>query len=135
MTLEGAEVARRAACGYSEAAIPNIEALHRSIARVFTDKPTRLRGDEVRFLRKSLRWSATAFARHLSVKLKTVSRRENDKQPIGAQAALLLRVLVAQSTLATTCPIDRLPKIDLDRSTATRVRLARSRSDWRLPAS
>ena len=135
VTLVGAEVARCAACGYSEVTIPNIEALHRRIARVLIDKPTRLLGDEVRFLRKSLGWSATAFARHLSVQLETVSRWENDKQPIGAQADLLLRVLVAQGALATTYPIDRLPSIDLDRSTATRVRLARSRSDWRISAA
>jgi hypothetical protein len=51
------------------------------------------------------------------------------------QADLLLRVLVAQVALATTYPIDRLPSIKFDRSTATRVRLARTRSDWRISAA
>lgn len=135
VTLVGAGVSRCAGCGYSEVTIPNIEALHRRIAQVLIDKPTRLRGDEVRFLRKSLGWSATAFARHLSVKLETVSRWENDKQPIGAQADLLLRVLVAQGALTMAYPIDRLPSIDLDRASATRLRLARSRSDWKIAAA
>jgi putative zinc finger/helix-turn-helix YgiT family protein len=135
VTLVGAEVARCAACDYSEVTIPNIEALHRRIAQVLIDKPTRLRGDEVRFLRKSLGWSATSFARHLSVKLETVSRWENDKQPIGAQADLLLRVLVAQGALTMSYPLERLPHIDLGRATATRVRLARRRSDWKIAAA
>ena len=135
VTLAQAAVARCAACDYSEVTIPNIEALHRRIARELIDKSTRLRGDEVRFLRKSLGWSATAFAKHLSVKLETVSRWENDKQPIGAQADLLLRVLVAQGALTMNYPIDRLPTIDLDRAGTTRLRLSPRRRDWAISAA
>jgi DNA-binding transcriptional regulator YiaG len=43
-------------------------------------------GEEVRFLRKSLGWSGSDFAKHMGVAEETVSRWENDAAPIGPQA-------------------------------------------------
>src|SRR6266850_5099937 len=83
VTLAGVSVARCPRCGNYEVSIPNIEGLHRRIARTLIEKKTRFRGEEVRYLRKSMGWSGADFARHMGVTEETVSRWENDAAPIG----------------------------------------------------
>ncbi len=109
-----------------------IESLHRAIAEAVIHKRTRLRGEEVRFLRKSLGWSGAEFARHMGVAVETVSRWETDAMPIGPQADRLLRLLVAQGHLTTMYPTDRLREIDATRATAPRLTLEATRTSWRL---
>ena len=130
VTLVGVDVARCRACGNYEVSIPRIEALHRLLASVLIHKTTRFTGDEVRFLRKSLGWSGSDFARHMGVAEETVSRWENDAAPIGPQADRLLRFLVAQGKLTSTYPPERLIKIDVSKATAARVRVSPRRADW-----
>ncbi|NOT32743.1 MAG: hypothetical protein HOP12_01095 [Candidatus Eisenbacteria bacterium] len=65
VTLVGVEVSRCSKCANYEISIPQIEGLHRLIARILIDKATRFTGDEIRFLRKSLGWSGADFARHV----------------------------------------------------------------------
>lgn len=95
VTLVGVEVSRCPACGEAEIAIPRIEALNRSIGAALISKPGRLTGDEVRFLRKSLGWSARTFAARMGTSPETVSRWENGKQRMAQTSERLLRVLVA----------------------------------------
>lgn len=109
-----------------------LESLHRTIAEAVIHKPTRLRGEEVRFLRKTLGWSGVDFARHMGVAVETVSRWETDAAPIGPQADRLLRLLVAQGHLTTAYPTDRLRQIDASRATAPRLTLEATRTSWRL---
>jgi putative zinc finger/helix-turn-helix YgiT family protein len=74
VTLVGVEVVRCPRCDNYEISIPHIEELHRLIAKILIEKSTRFTGDEVRFLRKSLGWSGTDFAKHMGVAEETVSR-------------------------------------------------------------
>lgn len=135
VTLIGVEVTRCPHCGNYEVSIPHIEELHRLLAKILIEKSTRFTGDEVRFLRKSLGWSGSDFAKHMGVAEETVSRWENDAAPIGPQADRLLRFLVAQGRLTTSYPTDRLTRIDLKRATATRVTLATRKEQWTIQAA
>ena len=135
VTLAGVEVARCTRCGNYEISIPHIEELHRLLAKVLIEKSTRFTGNEVRFLRKSLGWSGSDFAKHMGVTVETVSRWENDAAPIGPQADRLLRFLVAQGRLTTKYPTERLAKIDLKKATATRVTLTTHNEQWRVRAA
>lgn len=119
-------------CDNVEYVFPRIESLLRIIAEAVIHKPTRLRGEEVRFLRKTLGWSGVDFARHMGVAVETVSRWETDAAPIGPQADRLLRLLVAQGHLTTAYPTDRLRQIDASRATAPRLTLEATRTSWRL---
>jgi transcriptional regulator with XRE-family HTH domain len=56
-------------------------------------KPYRLTGEEVRFLRKYLRKTAAEMAQLLHVDKTTVSKWENEDDPIGEQSDRLLRVI------------------------------------------
>ena len=135
VTLVNAEVSRCPKCGNYEISIPQIEGLHRLIARVLIEKVTRFTGDEVRFLRKSLGWSGSDFAKHMGVTDETVSRWENDAAPIGPQADRLLRLMVAQGRLTTSYPTDRLTKINGKKATITRLEVESRHEKWELLAS
>ncbi len=135
VTLIGVEVTRCPKCGNFEISIPHIEALHRLLAKVLIEKSTRFTGEEIRFLRKSLGWSGTDFAKHMGVAEETVSRWENDAAAIGPQADRLLRFLVAQGRLTTNYPVERLARIDLRKATATRVKLAARKEQWTVQAA
>jgi putative zinc finger/helix-turn-helix YgiT family protein len=135
ITLAGVKVARCPRCGNFEIAIPQLEELHRLLARVLIEKSTRFTGDEVRFLRKSLGWSGADLAKHMGVAGETVSRWENDAAPIGPQADRLLRFLVAQGRLTTHYPTARLAKLELRKATATRLTLTTRHEQWSVRAA
>ena len=130
--LVAVPVARCPRCGNYEVSIPNIEGLHRLIARTLIEKKTRLRGEEVRYLRKSLGWSGRDFARHMGVAEETVSRWENDAAPIGPQADRLLRLMVAQGRLTNRYPAERLAQINMGRALTTRLELLVTGHQWGL---
>ena len=132
VTLVGVEVKRCPKCGNYEVSIPRIEGLHRLIARALIDKATRFTGAEVRFLRKSLGWSGSDFAKHMGVTDETVSRWENDAAPIGPQADRLLRLMVAQGRLTTKYPTERLTRINAKKATTTRLELESRDEQWEL---
>src|SRR5687767_12141989 len=67
VTLADVEVRHCAKCGEHLVSIPRIEELHRVLALELIRQKSRLTGDEVRFLRKYLGWSAIDFARHIGV--------------------------------------------------------------------
>lgn len=91
--LDNLEVYFCADCSVEMPRLPKILALHNSIAHAIVLKPTFLSGEEVRFLRKSLRMKANEWANLLRTKKETFSRWENDGRTIGAQSDLLIRYL------------------------------------------
>jgi putative zinc finger/helix-turn-helix YgiT family protein len=135
VTLVGVEVARCPRCDNYEISIPYIAKLHRLIAKILIEKSTRFTGEEVRFLRKSLGWSGSDFAKHMGVAEETVSRWENNAAPIGPQADRLLRFLIAQGKLTTRYPTERLKEINLSKATATRLKLATKKEHWTVQAA
>ena len=132
VTLVGVEVSRCPRCGNFEISIPHIEQLHRLIARLLIEKTTRLTGEEVKFLRKSLGWSGVDFARNMGVTEETVSRWENNAVPIGPQADRLLRLLVAQGRLTTHYPTERLSQISPRKPASVRLELEARHDQWEL---
>lgn len=94
ITLANIEIRRCGHCGEELPAIPRIAELHKAIARTVVEREAKLSGAEVRFLRKYLGHSGADFAALIGVSRETVSRWENDKEPIGGTSDRLLRLLV-----------------------------------------
>jgi transcriptional regulator with XRE-family HTH domain len=57
-------------------------------------KPYRLQGEELRFLRKHVDLGQEEFAKLLRVDKTTLSKWENNEDPIGVQSDLLARAMV-----------------------------------------
>jgi len=75
--------------------LPAIDKLMHMLAAVVIRKSARLVGAEVRFLRKCLGCSSADFAKRIGSAPSTVSKWENDAQPIGLHSDRLLRAMVA----------------------------------------
>ena len=93
--LRDVEMVRCAACGEEEVAIPRLNELMRTLALAVLCKPYPLNGKEVRFLRKSLHFSAQELSRLLRIDKTTISKWENGHDAVGPQSDRLLRLLVA----------------------------------------
>ena len=74
--------------------IPNLQGMiaAASVCRILD--PTKLRGSEIRFLRKALEKTGSELGEILNIRKETVSRWENDQEPIGPHLEKLLRLLV-----------------------------------------
>lgn len=67
--------------------------LHATIARAVAMQPCPLRGQDIRFLRKQLGYSAKEWATLLRTDASTLSRWENDQQELGTQSDTLIHLL------------------------------------------
>jgi transcriptional regulator with XRE-family HTH domain len=79
-------------CGRVVAEIPAVKQLMRLIAHDLVTSPFDLMGTEVRFLRKRLGKKASEYCTYLGVEPETLSRIENEKQPLSVQAQKLARL-------------------------------------------
>ncbi len=95
--LYGVTVYRCVDCGSGSTEFPRLGELLRVIADAVSRKPGRLRGEEVRYLRKHMGVSATEFARAAGIALATLSRAENGKGRIPIPAEQLLRVMAREA--------------------------------------
>lgn len=107
----GVTVNRCTKCDEVEIEIPRLESLHKAIAAALLRKGARLSGAEVRFLRSHLGYSGADFAKVIGVGPSTVSRWENDKEPIGPQADRLLRLMVLHREPQRDYDVDELGKM------------------------
>ena len=130
VTLVGVEVRRCKACGEHEVVLPKIEQLHQAIALGVVAKRPRLTAPEIRFLRKYLGWSGAGFARHMGVTPESVSRWENDRDPMGAVADRLLRLMVVTRVPVSEYALDTLAELE-DEPAPARLRLEAARGGWR----
>ncbi len=89
--LKGFE-AYECACGDGIIALPQIGQLHQTLAITILKKPALLNGKELRFLRKHFRLKAVELADKLNVSKVTVSRWENEEEPIGQANDRLVRI-------------------------------------------
>jgi hypothetical protein len=62
--------------------VPDIDGLEAAVAVTRVMTPVKLRGSELRFLRRALGLKAKELAERLEVADETISRWENDKSPI-----------------------------------------------------
>ena len=135
ITLVNIAVSRCSKCGEHEAAIPRIEALHRSIAHTLAHKPARLAPEEVRFLRQYLGWPSKGLASCMGVEPETVSRWESGAAQIGPQAERLLRVLALTIKPADDYQLDYLRAIRSEISAPLRVKMKVSGPEWEAAAA
>jgi len=89
--LSGIDVYRCAACAVESSVIPRAGELHRLIAETLAKRPFRLRGEEIRYLRKHLGVSSKIFAAAVGIAPETLSRAEGNKQPLPLPAEQVLR--------------------------------------------
>jgi putative transcriptional regulator len=108
-------------CGAVHLGVINIEGLHDVIAAAIMHNPSRLRGPEIRFLRKYLGWSGEDFARRFKVSPSTVSRWENGKQDLSKQGDLLLRMCVSKLELIADYDLHDAPDLEKAAEIPTRV--------------
>lgn len=111
VTLRNVEAHACSSCGERAFSIPRMAELHRLLAFAVAARRARLTGAEVRFLRKSLGWSGADFARTLGVDPATVSRWENEKEPMGAANERLLRLAVFRTRPVEEYPTERLAEV------------------------
>lgn len=93
VVLQGIEIVRCRECGNEDPIIPRFNDMMRTLALAVIGKPYRLVGEEVRWLRKFLGLTQDELARLIHVDKTTLSKWENDEDPIGAQSDLLLRAI------------------------------------------
>ncbi|MGH9794760.1 MAG: hypothetical protein ACRD5G_08315 [Candidatus Acidiferrales bacterium] len=91
VVLQGIEIIRCPKCGNEDPIIPRLANLMGSLAFAVVTKPYRLTGEEIRFLRKYVQLTQEAFSRMLRVDKTTVSKWENNDDPVGEQSDLLVR--------------------------------------------
>ena len=108
-------------CGAEHLGVTNIEGLHHMIAAAILSNPARLRGPEIRFLRKHLGWSGEDFAKYFKVSPSTVSRWENEKQDLSKQGDLLLRMCVSQLDPIADYNLHDAPDLEKSTHMPTRV--------------
>lgn len=91
--LKNVQVRLCAHCKEKSLRLARLTQLHATIARAVAMQPCPLRGQDVRFLRKQLGYSQKEWATFLRTDVSTLSRWENDQQPIGVQSDSLMRFL------------------------------------------
>jgi DNA-binding transcriptional regulator YiaG len=94
VTLKNVEQVKCAKCGNVDVIIPQLSRVMRLIAVAVIRKPYRLTGAEVRYLRKHLGMTGAEFAALLPVDKTTLSKWENDEDPVGEQSDRLIRMIV-----------------------------------------
>ncbi|MGI9405478.1 MAG: hypothetical protein ACR2O4_03830, partial [Hyphomicrobiaceae bacterium] len=93
--------ARKESCGVCGRllgyGIRNLPGLRDAAAVTRALHPLRLSGEDIRFLRKALKWKAIELADWLDVTPEHLSRCENNKEPLSAKFERFLRLTVCTS--------------------------------------
>ncbi len=117
--LENAVIESRCVtCGIvADITIPDLNGLIAAAALVRSMVATKLKGEEIRFLRRALGWNARTFAAKLNVRHETVSRWENDADAMNPAHEKLLRLAVGenlrQMAPLVTFSVDKIMDMDL----------------------
>jgi YgiT-type zinc finger domain-containing protein len=91
--LKNIKVERCKNCNLDVPYIPKIIRLHGTIARAIISKSALLKGEEIRFLRKSLLIKAQDWAKFLRKDVATISRAEKTGNFLNKDLDLLIRLL------------------------------------------
>lgn len=94
LVLRNIEMVRCGHCGNVDTVLHRADHIMRAIAQAVLWKPYRLNGDEIRFLRKHVGLTEDELAEYISVDKTTLSKWENNEDPIGLQSDLFLRAVV-----------------------------------------
>ena len=130
--LHGVTGEKCAQCGEIFTSIPHPLELHDLLASDIASQPSKLSGNEIRFLRTHLGFSGADFARKIGVTPETVSRWEKGALNMKDTAEKLLRVLV----LAKVEPFRNYDMLDSLASKPTKKTSQRvlkiNKSKWQL---
>ena len=130
VVLLGLEYRVCPSCGEEERIMPRLAQLHRVIAEALAEKRARLTGAEIRFLRKHLGWSGGDFAEVMGVRGESVSRWENEKEPMGSTAERLLRLMALRLKPVAEYPNERLAEVAQDKPRSLKLRLRPDKAGW-----
>jgi len=102
-------------CGHQddEVIIPNLPGLVAAVAIARVKLPVKLKGRDIRFLRWAMELTGRNLAKKLEVAAETISRWENDHDPINPASEKLLRLLVGVH-LAERAPMVPFIAKDID---------------------
>ena len=92
-TVRNIEIMKCTHCGNVDPVIPRLNDLMRVMAFATLCKPCRLKGEDVRFLRTYLGRTGEEFSKLVHVDRATLSKWENNDDPVGDQSDRLIRVL------------------------------------------
>ena len=129
ISLENVEVRRCHGCGEREVSIPDMEGLHRAMAKFIIEKKPSLTGSEIRFLREFLDLSAVDLAKQMGIDPATLSRWENDGQNPASTADRLLRMMVA-STAGFDEPNNWLATVGQEEARALPLDISLTNRKW-----
>jgi len=101
VTIVGITIRKCPECGNVMPLIPNIEGLHESLAQSLIKKNGPLTPAEIVFLRKSLGWSGSDFAKNMHCDRSQVSKWEHGTVEMSKPYDLLLREMVASGKKIT----------------------------------
>ena len=138
IVLRGVERSRCEQCGKESVRIPRNGQLHRVIADYLIQQKRQLAGDEIRFLRKHMGFSAEDFAGCMGVSRESVSRWETGAEHMGAISDRLLRTLVTTHQPTKNYLIDDLLKSlprKLPESSPAPVEVTNERDGWEAPVA
>jgi putative zinc finger/helix-turn-helix YgiT family protein len=93
VSLLGIELIRCPRCKNIDPVIPSMNRLMQVLAAAVAGKPCKLKGDEIRFLRKYLKMTGEEFAAVLGTDKSTVSKWETNEQSLGERADRLIRAV------------------------------------------
>ena len=94
LVLLDIELVKYGKCGNVDPILFQVEELMHIAAVAILQKPYRLQGEELRFLRKHIDLNQEEFAKLLHIDKTTLSKWENNEDPIGVQSDLLARAVV-----------------------------------------
>lgn len=125
--------------GHERLAIPALGQVHRVLAQAIVSKGNRLKGPEVKYLRKHLGLSNQDFARVMGVSVSQASRWASGSDEMGQSAEYLLRVLVHSGIKPESYPLDEVGYLkavaelreNAEPEGKSRIALKRRSNEWR----
>src|SRR5689334_2170966 len=114
-------------CDFTQIVVPDLDGLIAAIAASRALHPLKLRGEELRFMRKALEVSARDLADVVGVTQETMSRWENNHDPISPTVEKLLRLIIG-GLLSK-----KAPAIDFDVKTIADMKIVPVCSDAKKP--
>jgi putative zinc finger/helix-turn-helix YgiT family protein len=91
--LVGVQLIRCEACDNEDPVLPNMDDLMKCLAQAVIEKPWRLSGVEIRFLRKYLGMNGEMFSSFIGVDKTTISKWENCHETVGETSDKMIRAL------------------------------------------
>ncbi len=113
-------------------AIDDIQGLHKAIALQLLSFGSKLKGTELRFLRKELDMSQKALGALIGIGEQTIALCEKSKQKITKPAERLLRVIATEHIKGNVMVRDLVERInDLDQNTTQKMVFGEHRKQWK----